>query len=472
MEKLTFSPVTVEALARIRAYAEASQVQNCDFAVANMACWQFLYGTEYAEAHGCLLLRFYLEARRRRAYMMPLGAGDVASAVRLLADDAAAQGEDLRMFGVSDVQKATLEAMTPALTFHFTNDRNYQDYIYERTALATLRGKALQPKRNYVNRFRRLYPDYEYAALTERDFPDCLDLTRRWMTTHADEASAAHEARAVAFALAHYAELGLRGGVLRVAGRVVAFTYGSDVRADTFDVHVEKADTAYEGAYAMINQSFAASLPDRFIYVNREEDLGIEGLRRAKLSYAPVMLLDKWMAVLKTEVAADELRLRLRRLWQTTFHDDDAFLDTFFARYYRRDRVLCTLQGGQPVAALYMLPVVATASPSRRLVYIYAVATDAAHRRRGLMSRLLERLTLHLSASGVEAAVLLPAEPELRPFYAKAGFVEAPRWTFVHDAAYRFLHDEEMRERNVSPMVRAISRPLDTTEAVTLVLGI
>lgn len=467
MEKLSFSPVTVEAIDHIRAYAWASRVQNCDFAVANTVCWQFLYKTEYAEACGCLLLRFRLTTRGRLAYMVPVGAGDMAAAVRLLAADAAARGEDLRLFGVSDVQRGVLEAMAPAVTFHFTNDRNYQDYIYDRKALATLSGKALQPKRNHINRFRRLYPDYEYDTLSEKDFADCLTLAREWAEAHADEEGTLDEARAIAFAFAHYGDLGLRGGVLRVAGRVVAFTYGSAVRDDTFDVHVEKADIAYDGAYTMINQCFVAHLPDTFTYVNREEDLGIEGLRRAKLSYAPVLLLDKWMAVLKTEIADDALRARLRRLWQTVFRDDDAFLDTFFAKYYHRDRLLCTLQDGQPVAVLYMLPVADTERTERRLAYIYAVATDPAHRRRGLMTLLLERLSLHLGAADYDAAVLLPARAELRPFYARAGFVDAPSWTFRHDAAYRFLHDAaDMGEAMVLP----ISSPFDATERVTLAL--
>ena len=101
------------------------------------------------------------------------------------------------------------------------------------------------------------------------------------------------------YALHNFEALGLTGGILHVIGKFGAFTFGMPINHETFGVHVEKADTSIEGAYAMINYEFANRIPEQYIYINREEDLGIEGLRKAKLSYQPATILEKYMACLK-----------------------------------------------------------------------------------------------------------------------------------------------------------------------------
>lgn len=100
-------------------------------------------------------------------------------------------------------------------------------------------------------------------------------------------------------ALQHMEQLDIQGGVLYVDGKIVAFTFGAPINHETFDTCVEKANTEIEGAYAMINYEFANHIPEQYIYINREEDLGLEGLRRAKLSYHPEVLLEKYVAELK-----------------------------------------------------------------------------------------------------------------------------------------------------------------------------
>jgi hypothetical protein len=105
-----------------------------------------------------------------------------------------------------------------------------------------------------------------------------------------------NERQAIVFALEHFEELGLSGGILYANDKIVAFTFGMPINKETFGVHVEKADTTVEGAYAMINFEFANHIPETFTYINREEDLGIEGLRKAKLSYQPETILEKFVA--------------------------------------------------------------------------------------------------------------------------------------------------------------------------------
>ena len=164
-----------------------------------------------------------------------------------------------------------------------------------------MKGKKFQAKRNHINRFRNTYPDYEYTPITPDRIQECLDLEAEWCKVNNcdQQEGTGNERRALIYALHNFEALGLTGGILHVNGKFVAFTFGMPINHETFGVHVEKADTSIDGAYAMINYEFANRIPEQYIYINREEDLGIEGLRKAKLSYQPVTILEKYMACLK-----------------------------------------------------------------------------------------------------------------------------------------------------------------------------
>ena len=125
-------------------------------------------------------------------------------------------------------------------------------------------------------------------------------------------------------------EIGALGGTIWVDGKLIAFTFGCPITNTVFDVCVEKADTAYEGAFSIINQEFAQHLPEQYEYMNREEDLGIEGLRYAKLSYKPDILLEKNVIMEKYPLAQEETQEEIKEetiaLWRDTFHDVEPFI--------------------------------------------------------------------------------------------------------------------------------------------------
>lgn len=299
--QIDFKPITVGDRAAITSFTLPSPLRNCDLAFSNMCSWRFLYQSEYAVHENFLLIRFRIEDKKRVAYMVPVGSGDLREALLLLEEDSWRHGHPLLMLGVTPASEGLLEEAMPG-AFAYLPDRDHFDYIYRREDLATLRGRKLQAKRNHANKFRKLY-DYEYVPLTPGSAPECLELEAKWFAanrTEADREGLSEERRSMTFALRHFEELGLSGGAIRVGGKLAAFTFGSPVNRDTFGVHVEKADTGYEGAYSIINQEFAARIPEQFTYVNREEDLGIPGLRQAKLSYNPAILLPKAAVVKKT----------------------------------------------------------------------------------------------------------------------------------------------------------------------------
>jgi len=296
---ITFKDITLEDRELITRYTLSSPRRNCDLSFSNLCSWRFLYNTKFAVRNGFLLLKFWADGEL--VYMMPIGNGDLKKALETLMEDAHREGQPFCLLGICEGICAELETFMPG-RFRFTADRDYADYLYLRTDLATLAGKKFQAKRNHVNKFKRTY-HYEYTPITPDRIQECLDLEAEWCkANNCDQhEGTGNERRALVYALHHFEALGLTGGILHVDGKIAAFTFGMPINQDTFGVHVEKADTRIDGAYAMINYEFANHIPEQYTYLNREEDLGIEGLRKAKLSYQPTIILEKYVACLKEE---------------------------------------------------------------------------------------------------------------------------------------------------------------------------
>jgi len=293
---LSFKPITIADKETITYFTRSGSFQNCDFAFSNMCSWRFLYDSEFAVEDDFLFVRFYTKSHQ--GYMFPNGTGDLKRAIEKLDEDSLAHNHPLRLFGVSPDSKDKLEGLFPS-QFVFTANRNYFDYIYLREDLLTLKGKKYQPKRNHINKFTKSYP-FSYLPITREMIPECLELEYRWYQANKTEKDAEelrYENRSMIFALNNFEALDLTGGAIQVGNEIIAFTYGSPINANTFGVHVEKADTRFDGIFNVINREFVARIPEQYTYINREEDLGIPGLRQSKLSYHPAILLEKNMAL-------------------------------------------------------------------------------------------------------------------------------------------------------------------------------
>lgn len=302
---LPFHPLTLADRDLITTRVRPTERRNCDLSFMNLLSWRFLYDTEVADYDGWLLFRF--RADGHLAYLSPVGQGDWCAILSLLLKDAEEIGEPFLMLGVCEPTLALLDEAMPGY-FYATADRNFTDYLYRREALATLAGKKLQPKRNFANRFARNHPDFEVLPLTRELIPACIALDEEWAALKAEETDAGRytydaERRSMLTAFDHWEDLGGHGVVIRLSqaegGNIVSFSYGAPINHDTFDVCVEKADTRYEGAFATVCRELARSVPEQYTLLNREEDLGIEGLRRSKLSYHPEILLSKYTVMTK-----------------------------------------------------------------------------------------------------------------------------------------------------------------------------
>lgn len=268
-----------------------SKYRSCEFCFTNMLMWRHAYRTQIAEADGQLFVRF---TKDHPVYMMPIG-GSLPAGIARLTAFAHEQGYHLRLFGGEQEDIALLERLYPGRFFFERFDED-ADYLYETEALATLSGKKYHQKRNHIATFSREHA-WSYETMTADNRAECLEMAEAWYAERGDDdAELVAEQAAVRELLTLPEPIGLTGGALRTEGRIVAFTFGAPVRSDTFDIHVEKALTAYGGAYAVINREFAArELLGKYAYINRENDVGMEGLRRAKQSYHPALLLDKYL---------------------------------------------------------------------------------------------------------------------------------------------------------------------------------
>lgn len=295
MAGINFRRLTIADKALVQSFTFKLRLQICDLNFMNLCSWQFLYDTELAVIGDWLVFRFYADGHL--AYMLPCGGGFPRDILTLLLEDSRQLGHPFLMLGVCEDFVPCIGRAMPG-TFHFSHNRDYSDYIYDRNALSTLAGKALQAKRNHVNRFLAAYPDYEFRHLTQQEIPLCRELELRWQHdkqgTNPVAEAYENERRSMNFVFDHWDELDSMGGCLFVNNRLVAFTFGSKINENSFNVCVEKADIRYEGAYAVINRDFVRSLPPEYLYINREEDLGINGLRQAKSSYRPLRLLHKY----------------------------------------------------------------------------------------------------------------------------------------------------------------------------------
>lgn len=379
---------------------------------ANIFCWQDSYHSQIAVWNDFLLIRFTTD-NGYTAYMQPVGNGNRAEVIEALAADAASLAVPLRLFGLNSEWRDSLYTLF-GQKVAISNLAANADYIYRSSDLAELAGRKYQPKRNFINRFTSRY-NYRFEPITECNIDTCRALNALWCSQKGCSCTDS-EQRAVLTALDNFTRLPLEGWILSVEGQACAFAIGSAVNHDTFCIHIEKIDTSFDGAGAMINNLVAVELQHRFKYINREDDLGIEGLRRAKMSYYPEYLLSKHSALILNQ---DEVQMA--ELWQKVFGDDRKTIDDFFVRVY--DPALCFTHraNNRVVAMLHIVPLKENGQLS---AYIYAVATAPQYRRQGIAHSLISRAITTIPKAGIYSRILLvPADRDAERLYSKFDFV-------------------------------------------------
>jgi hypothetical protein len=288
---IEFRKPVIEDKAMVTGYIKQKKTRSCEDTFGNLLLWARFYDVQIAEVEDCLVAATVGE---ELSFHYPYGRGNVKKCIEALESYSESCGKEFQMHCVTPEEFEELESLFPG-EFEIEYEREYADYVYEAEKLRTLSGKKYHGKKNHVNRFKKTYENWEYVSLNKDNVEEAFQLLLQWKNLNLCHEN--HDKNAESCVACNYLrlleELGVVGGILRVDGKAVAFTIGDQVCDDTMVVHIEKALTEYDGAYAMINQQFVEHECAHVTYVNREDDMGDEGLRKAKLSYHPVFFVEK-----------------------------------------------------------------------------------------------------------------------------------------------------------------------------------
>lgn len=285
---LDFKQITLSDVGALRPYLRA-QYRSCDYSVLGVFMWADRFGYEYKTEDGVLFMRERSRHGGEYDYLLPTGEGSLCDRVRALRE---AVGAGLTM---SLVPEDALGELRQEFSFTAVEEPDIADYMYKAEDLAYLAGKKYSKKRNLIHQFEKLYPDYTLEPITNENahrIAECC--AHDWSDAGLSEL-AIYENDHTREVLEDFAAYGCTGYALHVGGEIAAFCIG-EVMGDTLIVHIEKGKREYKGAFQMINCLFAKMELERcgIQYINREDDVGDEGLRRAKQSYFPEYMLKKF----------------------------------------------------------------------------------------------------------------------------------------------------------------------------------
>lgn len=268
--------------------------RSCERTFVNVFLWARFYNVTFAIIEDTLV--FKSEDENSFAFAYPAGEPEnVKKALDTLYQYSQERGVPFRLYNVTPDHFEQIEAWYPG-RFQIEYNEDLADYVYESEKLCTLAGKKLHGKRNHINKFKSLYEGrWSYETMSGDNVEECFQMALKWRNLNGcdDDPEKNSEMCVTLNSLRLFRELELTGGILRVDGQIVAFTIGEPICSDTFVVHIEKAFPDVQGAYTMINQQFVEHECMDYRYVNREEDTGDEGLRKAKRSYRPVFMVEK-----------------------------------------------------------------------------------------------------------------------------------------------------------------------------------
>lgn len=296
MSIIDFHDLTKQDKPLLDRYFRSRYYENSHFNFTNLFMWRIPYHVRWCEENGVLYMTCEWEGTLMA--MQPFGPEEKMQEAtdRFLAYFQEI-GRPLLFVGLESGYAEFLEQYKGA-SFDIREDRDNFDYVYLAEKLISLSGRKLHSKKNHLNAFRKMYPQAEYLAITEEIIPACRVELESWyqmrLTDEPDDPFIDWERRAILEVFDDYEYFGLRGGAIRLDGRIIAFTFGEQLNTDSVVVHVEKADPNIRGAYPAINQGYVANNWSAMTYINREEDMGHEGLRKAKESYKPEKMIRKF----------------------------------------------------------------------------------------------------------------------------------------------------------------------------------
>ena len=293
---MDFHKVTLEDKEWIKKCLSVDKFYGAEYCFSSMIHWQDMYKTTVGRFKDFAVIK----SNYGKSSYCYFGSGDRAELIAELEKDAKENGQELRLHSVLEIEKERLNEALPD-KFDFTENRDSFDYCYDRESLAELKGRKLSAKRNHIKKFLVSVDDWKYEEINSQNLPECKEMSEIWYKKREELTgeNLDNEKTALFTALKNFEEEDLFGGLIRINGKVEAFSLGHQVNDDTVVVHFEKANREFDGLYPMINQQFVQNSCEKFSRINREDDTGAENLRKAKKSYIPSEMLVKYIATVK-----------------------------------------------------------------------------------------------------------------------------------------------------------------------------
>lgn len=292
---LSFKKVEPSDIKDIQKLLQYQEFRTCDFTSGAIFMWRDYFYSEFAIYKDMLIFKVAYP-KRGTSFSFPIGNGSTDEAIKAIEQYVLDNNVDLKYCTLPEKAMEYVKYRYGDKC-HFLTNRDWYDYLYSAESLKYFKGKKYHGQRNHVNRFKREYPDYKYVRINEDNLDRVIELFDKMFLPSEDAGKSERvEAMRARQYLNHFLSFNHLGGFIEVEGEVVAFALGEVVK-DTLYVHVERANTDYHGSYQMIVSEFAKDYAtEDVIYINREDDVGDPGLRKSKLSYKPIRLLEKYCA--------------------------------------------------------------------------------------------------------------------------------------------------------------------------------
>lgn len=286
--------VTFETLPLIKKHIKSLQDGDCNLALVSLIGRSKEYKIKYALIGEDLVLNWRPYEECPSAYVVPWNSPNISTILETLEGECKDCKEPLLLFGRFNGMTEHVRHLLRYRNFITVSSNSWWDYLYAKERFLTLEGRQLNGKRNFNRRFNKAYPEAEFKALDAETIPLARKFLDKWYADRGElDAGLLAEKEAIELAFDHYEDFGLIGGVLMQGDEVFGFTYGSGVFDNIFAVHIEKADRNVVGAYPALAVALAKMLPEEYEILNREEDLGVPGLRKAKEDWFPCGVVRK-----------------------------------------------------------------------------------------------------------------------------------------------------------------------------------
>lgn len=401
---LNFKKIYSADKATISEYVKLTDTLGSDYCCGSWFSWYDVDTMTWAKDDVAVYIRANLNGEP--VFLSPLTTDEnYSTAVDRILDYCK---ENKLFFKIVFATKPQIEKLSK---YKLSTDIANSEYIYSPSDLINLEGKKYHGKRNHIHKFTSSYK-YIFRQYTDADYDGVVALMNLWGENR-EIVSFDEEKTALLLMLRSCSQESRLVDVVEIDGKIVAVSVGEITPTNVGVVLFEKADIQYEGLYTALNQMFAEKHFRDVRYINRQEDMGIEGLRRAKQSYMPVMLFDKYTITEKDDI-------QLEQIYRECFDDSEAFVKYFMEKIKPKAQVVCVEDNGTIVSSVYLIPTeLKLLDKTVPACFITAVATRKEYRNKGYLTRLLDKALVELYHKGVIMALLCPFKPD---FYSKYGF--------------------------------------------------